>query len=79
MDCQRCSEEIGSALLVMLEARSSMKRFQIGDKTPPEKRRLTHLAASLVIAADVLTMNGENRYARLCGKMVLRVGRLAHS
>ena len=79
MDCQIYAEEIASAFTVMLEARDSMKRYQIGDKTPPEKRRLTQLAASLVIAADVLQMNEQHRFARLCGKMIKRVGRLAHS
>ena len=79
MDCQRCSAEISSAITVMREARSQMRRWMNGRQTNYERTVLTQYAGSLVVAIDVLQMNHEHKLARIAGLMIRRIGRLAHS
>ena len=79
MDSDVCEQEVQSALVVMSEAMSAMETWKELDQTPFERRRLTQHAAGLVMAADVFLMNHQDRLARLCGKLITKIGDLAHS
>lgn len=63
----------------MREARRQMRQWMNGRQTNYERKVLTQYAGSLVVAIDVLQMNDEQQLARIAGKMIRRIGRLAHS
>jgi hypothetical protein len=73
------AEEIGSALVVMQDARFAMRCWENGDQTEPQRRRLTQWAGSLFVAVDVLQMNGKHYLAQIASDMIQEIGRLAHS
>ena len=79
MQCEVYEQEVQSALVVMGEAMSAMKKWKELDQTQFERQQLTQQAAGLVLAADVLLMNDQKRLARLCGQLITEIGSMAHS